>query len=689
MINRNPCEKRVIKEGIVKKNLVIVESPTKAKTIKNFLPEGFTVLSSMGHIRDLPRKVMGVDVENGFKPTYTVIPGKQKIISQLKKEYDGCDKVYIATDSDREGEGIAWHIKAVLKIPDSKIRRTVFHEITKSAVQVAFKKPGSINENLVNAYKARRILDRLVGYLISPILWRNISSGLSAGRVQSAALKMIVEREREIRNFVPRTYWKVMALFKKGKSTIEAFLVKIGKNQLKDGKVEDVKLLESVENLSGKEFKIVRITRSVKKINAPAPFTTSTLQQQANTNLGFSSKRTMSVAQKLYEGIDLPQGRTGLITYMRTDSLFVSAEAQKNARKFIRNKFGDGFLPDKAPYYRKKSPHSQEAHEAIRPAVIDITPESIRDNLEPDEWNLYRLIWERFTASQMVNALSDIITAEFERDVFVFRASQSVITKPGYLVLYEKRMDEEEKNRAAFKTIEALKEGDEVELFKLEKSERQTLPPPHYNDASLVKILEEKGIGRPSTYASIIETLIKRKYAERNKRQLLLCEIGEVVSDALDAHFPLITDYNFTSELENSLDAIAAATSDEVKVLKDFYERFSKFIEKAKTNMTNLKKVTDRKCRWCGQPLIEKYSRYGKFLYCSAGYKVCVYRVYFTPDGELTPEKKQCPNCAMPMVLRIGRRGPFYACSGYPKCKTIVSYEPKNGVKKMGSGLES
>jgi len=669
-------------------NLVIVESPTKAKTIKNFLSDDFIIVSSMGHIRDLPVKVLGIDVNDGFKSTYAVITKKKKIVTQLRKQYKESDLVYIATDSDREGEGIAWHIKEVLKIPGDKIRRTVFHEITKAAVKDAFKTPGSINMNLVNAYKARRLLDRLVGYQISPLLWKNIAYGLSAGRVQSVALKMIVEREKEIRKFKPDKYWKVDADFSHKGKTVSAALVKVGDSDVKDGKIFDRKLIKGVKDLEGRDFGVSGVRRSGKNLSPPRPFITSTLQQQANTNLGFSSKRAMSVAQQLYEGVDLPEGRTGLITYMRTDSMTVAKQAQVQARNFIEKKYGKKFLPEEIPHYKTKAAHSQEAHEAIRPSDVNIIPQDISENLSKEQYLLYDMIWKRFVASQMAGALLEVLTVHIDGENYFFRTSQGVLKEPGFLTLFQKRMDDDKKNRKVFEVLETLEEGSRVKLLKVETAEHETLPPPHYNDASLVKDLEEKGIGRPSTYASIIETLLRRKYVIRNRKQLLLCEIGEVVSDVLDEHFPLITDYNFTSDLEDKLDEIANAKTDDVAVLKDFYRQFLPLLKKAKVNIKPLKKVTDRKCPWCGSNMVEKMSRNGKFLYCS-GFPACVYRVYTEDGKEILPEKSFCGKCNALMILRTGRRGFFYACSKFPKCRNIVSFNRQEPAKPHNSKPES
>jgi len=657
-----------------KKHLVIVESPTKAKTIKNFLTDEYVIMSSMGHIRDLPKKALGVDIKKGFKSSYGVIPAKKKLVTKLKEAYKNCDLVYLATDGDREGEGIAWHVKELLKIPEARTRRTVFHEITSDAIKKAFKKPLKLNMNLVKAYRVRRSLDRIVGYKISPILWRKIASGLSAGRVQSPALKLIAEREKEIRAFKPVTYWKAVGDFESGGGSLKADLVKFKGETLKDGRISDEAVLKGIENLKGKDFSVKKNNLTEKKISPPRPFTTSTLQQQANTVLGFSSRRTMIVAQQLYEGIDLPEGRTGLITYMRTDSVTVSKDAQSDARKLVEKNYGKSFLPAKSPLYKTKSAHSQEAHEAIRPVKVDVVPENIEDNLTSEQFKLYHLIWQRFMASQMIQALSNTRSVRLEGGAYIFKAVSSVLKDDGFLVLYSERIESDRAGRGLFEFMEKLTVGSAATLTGIETSEHETLPPPHYNEASLVKTLESKGIGRPSTYVSIIETLLRRKYVVRNKRQLLLQDIGEVVSDVLEKHFPLITDYEFTSKLEAKLDDVADAKTGEKEVLENFYKEFELLLEKAKTNMETLKKVTDRKCPWCGTNLVEKYSANGKFLYCGAGYKACVYRVYFSDEGELLPEKKFCPKCGKPMVLRVARRGPFYACSGFPSCKSIIPY---------------
>ncbi|MCD6413224.1 MAG: type I DNA topoisomerase [Elusimicrobia bacterium] len=675
------------------KKLVIVESPTKARTIKNFLGKEFEIVSSMGHIRDLPVSSFGVDLNKNFKPQYIIIPKKRKTVGLLKKKWKESDALYIATDGDREGEGIAWHIKTVLGVADDEIKRTVFHEITKEAVAESFKNPRKIDENLVKAYQARRILDRIVGYKISPLLWKNVSKGLSAGRVQSVALKMIVERTREIKNFKPEDYWKVEAYFSVENSEFKAQLVEAAGQKLKDGKIFSREIVDKAKSLDKNNFVISKIASTEKKISPPRPFTTSALQQQANLNFGFPARKTMMVAQQLYEGVDLPGGkRMGLITYMRTDSVAVAPSAQAKARKYIKEKFGSGFLPAKPPHYRTKAVHSQEAHEAIRPTNVDIEPESIKDSLSREQFLLYDLIWRDFLASQMVPAVSKNITLTLTADGFVFRSNRSFIEKDGFLVLFPGRLEENGKNKTEYGILSSLAENEKVDVTKIDETTHQTTPPPFFNDASLVKVLEEKGIGRPSTYASIIETLLRRKYIARDRRKLVAQKIGEVVTEVMDKFFPLITDYNFTSDIEEKLDKIAAAKIDDVEVLKQFYEKFSRLLERASKSLKPMKKVTDKKCPWCGSNLMEKMTPYGTLLYCS-NWPACVWRMYITDRGEIKPEKVYCKNCNRQMILRMGRRGPFYACPNYPRCKYVVSFpafpSADDGAKSVGDKKQS
>jgi len=655
-------------------DLVVVESPTKAKTIKKIIGNNFLVVSTMGHIRDLPQRYFGIDLKNNFKPTYVLIPGKKKTIKQLKDAYKKCNFVFLATDGDREGEGIAWHVKEILKISDEKAKRTVFHEITEDAIKQAFSNPQSLNKALVEAYVARRLLDRIVGYKLSPVLWRKVAKGLSAGRVQSAALKLIVEREREIRNFKPRKYWKIAGFFLSQSKKFQAEAVEYRGEKFKEGKIFDEEILKKIKEIEKQEFEVIEKANSQKKNNPSPPFTTSTLQQQANSLFSYSSKKTMTIAQQLYEGIDLPDGkRIGLITYMRTDSVKIAPVAQNYARKFIKEKFGEQFLPKRPPQYKTKSRLAQEAHEAIRPTNVFLVPEKIKESLTKEQFNIYSLIWKRFVASQMKPAVMKTITIKLSRETCIFQATKTIIKEKGYLLLSEGRLKEDEKNREVFKILENLKKGDKVLLEKIEISQHLTQPPPHYTDASLVKILEEKGIGRPSTYASIIDTLIRRSYIYRNKRQLLLKEIGEVVIDLLENFFPLITDYNFTAKVEEKLDLIASSKATSNQVLKEFYENFEKLLENAEKKIKPLTKVLVEKCPWCGANLVEKMTKNGKLHVCSNS--GCPYRLYLTDKGVLEPEKMFCPKCGSPMILVVGRRGPFYLCQKYPRCKTTKSYE--------------
>ena len=680
--------------------LVIVESPAKAKTIQKYLGRGYRVTSSMGHVRDLPKRDLAIDVEHDFQPVYEIT--KQKVVSELRQAVHDADAVYLATDPDREGEAIAWHIREAVNLPKRiPIHRVVFQEITRNAVQQAIQSPRRIDENLVHAQQARRVLDRLVGYQLSPLLWDKVKRGLSAGRVQSVAVRLIVEREREVEAFVPVEYW-----------TIEADLLKIAGNAPRDafratlierdGKRLDKFAIANQEqaqqlanDLTDARYTVQKVARKDKRRGPAPPFTTSTLQQEAGRKLGFSAKKTMSLAQRLYEGVDVGdnEGTVGLITYMRTDSTNISAEAQAEARQLITTRFGQEYLPEKVPVYRTKAKGAQEAHEAIRPTSSSRTPERVSSKLERDMARLYELIWKRFVASQMAHAIFDSTTVDIAAACanaptpYLFRATGSVLKFPGFLAIYNVSLDEGEEDEDSERRLPPLAEGEALNLMQLLPIQHFTEPPPRYTEASLVKDLEQLGIGRPSTYASIISTIQEREYVALAEKKLIPTTLGRVVTDLLVAHFPNIVDYDFTSALEQQLDDIAEGSKAWVPVLRDFYGPFQQTLANAQREMRNIKReeiTTDLSCPKCGQGLLAiKFGRNGEFLACTryskdGGPDSCDFTSDFHRDSEgqiiltkaSSPEMSDvlCNLCGRPMVIKKSRFGPFLGCSGYPEC---------------------
>jgi DNA topoisomerase-1 len=664
------------------KVLVIVESPAKAKTINKIVGKDYTVESSMGHVVDLRGSSMSVDIENNFAPQYHILPGRKKIIDGLKKVSKDKKDLYLATDPDREGEAISWHLSNLLG-KGKNVHRVVFHEITPGAVKEAFLHPTRIDMNLVNAQQARRILDRLVGYSLSPLLWKKVGRGLSAGRVQSVAVKLIVEREKEIKNFIPQEYWEIEAELAKKKpetrdqkpdETFKARLEKIGEEKAEIKKKEEAEGL--VEKIKREEFVVSRIEIKEKKKNPQAPFTTSKLQQEAFNKLRFSAQKTMKTAQQLYEGLDIGKEETvGLITYMRTDSVRVSEGSIKEAREFIRKKYGDGFLPEIPNQYKSKKA-AQEAHEAIRPTSILREPEKIKPYLSPDQYKLYELIWRKFVASQMNPAVLEVTSVDINAGIYLFRATGSKVPFPGYLIVYSE--DEPQEN-----TLPSLKEGEKLKLINLIPSQHFTKPPPRYSDASLVKALEEEGIGRPSTYAPIIQTIISRDYVRRNQGYFYPTEMGTIVTELLQESFPKILDIGFTAEMEEELDEIEEGKRDWVGILKDFYGPFKKTLNIAQVSMRNVKKevvLTDEVCEQCGRKFVIKWGRRGKFLSCS-GYPEC-------KNAKSITTGVKCPNegCIGELVERKSRRGFFYGCSNYPNCKFTARKLPTKEVTDAVSG---
>ncbi|HZT37430.1 MAG TPA: type I DNA topoisomerase [Bryobacteraceae bacterium] len=669
------------------KNLVIVESPAKAKTISKYLGKQYVVKASLGHIKDLPKKDLAVDIERGFEPRYEVIEGKKKLISELKTAAKSADAVYLAADPDREGEAICYHLQEELqdKRNGRRVFRVMFNEITKNAIQKAFEKPLSVNINLVEAQQARRVLDRLVGYKISPLLWDKVRRGLSAGRVQTVALRLIVDREREIRAFQKREYWTIDAHLSAKKPPV--ITARFSKRN--DEAVEipnEAAAAELVAQVQDASFVVQSVVKREKKRNPVPPFITSTLQQEAARKLRFSVKRTMMLAQRLYEGVELgEEGSVGLITYMRTDSTRVSNEALGEVRGLIRSRFGSQYLPEEPNLYRSKK-DAQDAHEAIRPTSVERTPESVSKFLAEDELKLYRLIWMRFVASQMTPALFDQTTIDIAAEgkdgaKYLFRATGSVQKFDGFLKVYEEGKDQKDEEDEELKhKLPAVAEGEVLRLKSLEPQQHFTEPPPRYTEATLVKELEADGVGRPSTYASILSTIQEREYVKKEGGKFVPTELGMVVTDLLLESFNDLFDVKYTARMEEELDEIEEGKIDWRQAMSEFYERFEKDLEHAARNMTDIKRMerpTDLTCEKCGKPMVIKWGKHGSFIACT-GYPECKNTRELAVDlpdvegADLTEQDSQeyCENCGRPMVLRKGRFGQFYACSGYPDCKT-------------------
>ena len=653
-----------------KRPLIIVESPTKAKTISKYTKSKYQVKASLGHIRDLPKSKLGVDIDNGFEPEYITIRGKGKTVKELKDAAKSASKVYLATDPDREGEAIAWHICEVLGIDPNEAARLTFHEITEQAVKESLLKPVSIDQNLVYSQQARRVLDRLVGYTLSPLLWRKVRPGLSAGRVQSAALRIIVDREIEIESFKPEEYWTLEALLRGEKGTVEA------KYYGYQGKKRELKTLSDVEqvlkDIEGAEFVVASVTQKERRKNPPFPFTTSTLQQEASRKLGFSVSKTMMVAQSLYEGIELGRsGYTGLITYMRTDSTRISPIAETEARNFIESNYGKQYL-GKRGRIGKTQPGVQDAHEAIRPSSVLRTPSEVKAFLKRDQYKLYSLIWERFVASQMSPAVYDTVTCDINANKHTFRVSGSRLKFPGFTTIYKEGQDNSEEESEA--DIIPLTKDEKLCLQDVEYSQHFTEPPPRYTESTLVKALEANGIGRPSTYAPIIATLIEREYVSRENRSLAPTELGRLVDAILRQNFPSIVDIGFTAEMEKRLDAIEDGSAKWNDVITDFWGPFKEQIEKAEKEVEKVN-IQDEPagidCEKCGRPMVIKRSRYGKFIACS-GYPECKNtKPYLEKTGAV------CPKCKGDIVVRRSKKGRvFYGCSNYPDCDFVSWYRP-------------
>ncbi len=664
-------------------NLVILESPAKALTIKGYLGSNYKVIASKGHIRDLPKSTLGVDIENGFEPHYINIRGKGDVIAQLKKEAKGANKIFLATDPDREGEAISWHLATALGIPLDRTCRVTFNEITKTAVKEAVKNPRKIDMDIVNSQQARRILDRIVGYQLSPFLWKNVKSGLSAGRVQSVATRVICEREEEIRAFVSEEYWTIGALLStdRGENVQARYVIPAGE------KLADEKSAALVcDSVKDGVFTVRSVRSDTKTRPAAAPFITSTLLQEASKKLGFQPQHIMKVAQELYEGINLGSERggvQGLITYMRTDSLRVSDSAQSSAREFVIAQFGDAYCPKKPNVY-KVDEAAQDAHEAIRPSVITIRPDDIREKLTSDQYKLYKLIWERFVASQMMPALYDTVTVDIDANGHLFRVGGYTVKFRGYTVVYDNHDKEEIEATGDFSAgkLPALKKGETLSLTSLSPTQHFTKPPARYTDASLIKMLKESGIGRPSTYATIIATIVAREYVKRVGQSLVPTSLGEITTKLMKESFPDIVDYEFTAQMEDKLDGIEHGGTTMQDILNQFYVDFKKALDEA---MESAKKETVKVqpeesnvvCEKCGSKMVYKSGRFGKFLACP-NYPSCRNTLAVDKDGNVVEKKPaeapktadfKCETCGADVVIRTGRFGEFYACSNYPTCR--------------------
>ncbi len=657
-------------------NLVIVESPAKAKTIKQYLGKSYNVIASMGHVRDLPKSQLGIDVENGFEPKYITIRGKGDLLSKLKKDSKLAKKVYLATDPDREGEAISWHLAQLLEIDENSKCRITFNEITKNAVTQAIKEPRAIDIDLVNAQQARRVLDRIVGYKISPVLWRKVKKGLSAGRVQSVATRMIVDREREIESFIPEEFWTVGAVLKNSDNEkFTATLVsRAGKKIKPSSETEVAKITDELKN---EKYIVEDIKKGEKKRNPAPPFTTSTLQQEASRKLNFTVKKTMIAAQRLYEGVAIAgHGTVGLITYMRTDSLRISADALADARQYIGEKYGNTLLPDKPNVYKTKN-SAQDAHEAIRPTYVSITPAEIKDQVPADMYKTYKLIWERFVASQMKPAVYETATVDIKAGNYGFRETGSKLIYKGYMTVYVEGRDDGETEKDNI--LPKLEKGENLDFIEFKNEQHFTQPPLRYTEATLIKAMEEKGIGRPSTYAPTITTIMARGYVGRDKKQLVPTELGTVVTDILTEHFPDIAGMEFTADMEERLDKIESGDADWVKILDDFYGPFEETLKKADTAIGKVKiadEESDVICEKCGRKMVYKMGRFGKFLACP-GFPECRNAKPIVKETGV-----DCPKCGKKILEKKSKTGKiYYGCEDNPKCDFMIWDAPVKGEK--------
>lgn len=651
------------------KNLVIVESPAKAKTIGKFLGSNYTVKASVGHVRDLPKSKLGIDVESNFEPNYITIRGKGDVIKELKKEAKKADNIYLATDPDREGEAISWHLAKILNLDESKDIRIEFNEITKDAIKKASKNPRKINIDLVDAQQARRVLDRLVGYNISPLLWKKIEKGLSAGRVQSVALKLIIDREREIMDFTPEEYWTLELEVKKAKKKFKAKYI----GELKNGKTSKVKIKnqeqinEILGSLNNEKVNVHKIDKTKSYSKPSAPFTTSSLQQEANRRINFTAKKTMMVAQQLYEGINIKgQGSVGLVTYIRTDSFRLSDEAMDSVKGYINKTYGEKYFKSRVYTKSKKSENKvQDAHEAIRPTSVDRDPETIKDSLSNDQYKLYSLIWKRFVASQMVEAEYDVTKVLLNNNENIFEANGKILVFDGYKTVY-KYSDE-----AEGKMLPEVELNEDLDISKIDPEQHFTQPPARYTEASLIKDLEERGIGRPSTYAPTITTITSREYVVKEKGSLLPTDMGFLVTEMMEKYFANIVNEKFTAEMENNLDGVAQGKREWKDVIEEFYKGFKEELDVAEKEMEEIEikdEVSDVKCENCGEFMVVKKGRYGKFLACP-NYPECKNTKPLKENQAAEETDEKCEKCGAMMLKRKGRFGEFLACSNYPSCK--------------------
>jgi len=653
------------------KSLIIVESPAKAKTISRFLGGNYKVVASMGHVRDLPKSQLGIDIENGFLPKYITIRGKGSIIENLRKEAAKAKNVLLATDPDREGEAISWHLAHLLEIPLESPCRVEFHEITKNAVSESLRHPRKIDMNLVDAQQARRILDRLVGYKISPILWRKVKRGLSAGRVQSAAVRMICDREKEIAEFVPEEYWTIeVELAKQDGSTFRAKLHSAENEKMSLKSKEEVEKI--VADLQNEVFVVVEVKKGERRRNPSPPFTTSTMQQEAARKLGFTAKKTMMIAQQLYEGLDIEgEGTVGLVTYIRTDSTRVSDQAQKEAKEYILKNYGSEYAGGGVSSQKTRK-NIQDAHEAIRPTSVFRHPEAIKNSLTLDQYKLYKLIWERFVASQMTPAVYDTVAAEIKAGTYVFKATGSILRFAGFMAVYTEGADEETEKDEGL--LPDLAEGQELTLVQIVPEQHFTQPPPRFTEAMLVKALEEKGIGRPSTYAPIIDTIQKRGYVKKEKGRFMPTELGQIVTEILKEYFSDIVDLDFTAEMENQLDKVESGEENWQRIIENFYGPFQEKLKVAEEKIEEVKiedEMTDEKGEICGRNMVIKRGRYGKFLACS-GFPECR-----NTKPLLEQLNVKCPKCGGDVVVRKSKKGrKFYGCSNYPNCDFVLWDQP-------------
>lgn len=674
-------------------SLVIVESPAKAKTIEKFLGGSYRVLASYGHVRALPSKSGSVDVEHGFVPRYQILPESKRHIEAIRKMLAGATELLLATDPDREGEAISWHLCEALGVGKGKVsipvRRIVFHEITRSAIAEAVRNPRAISENLVNAQQARVILDYLVGFTLSPFLWKKIRYGLSAGRVQSVALRLICDREKEIHSFVEKEYWTIRAdMTTTAGQPVSAQLVEFEGEKLEKFSLPDESAARRVaDSLAGLPYAVTRVQKSERRRVPPPPFTTSTLQQEASRKLGFSAKKTMTVAQKLYEGIDIGEGAVGLITYMRTDSVVLSSQALDETKRLIEVVYGSEYSLPRHRTFRNRAKNAQEAHEAIRPTSVSKTPAEVKRFLSPDQFRLYDLIWKRTVACQMADALLDQTSVDVAAgDRALFRATGSVIRFPGYMKVYIEGVDDEQEERGGM--LPPMETGDSLELKGIVPERHVTQPPPRYTEATLVRTLEEYGIGRPSTYATIMNTLLERKYARLEQKRFIPEDVGMVVNELLTRHFSRYVDYNFTASLEEELDRVSRGEKEWVPLLREFWEPFITLVhhkeaEVSKSDFTT--ESTDERCPECGRHLVVKLGKRGKFIACSGYAEGCRYTRNL--DGAQEPGASQpetssesCGKCGAPMLVKEGRYGKYLACSAYPSCKNIQSLEKPKGT---------